>query len=197
MTYNVRTLPCVDFLGIPEAEIATYKWTEGYTPRATAQLIYVPETGFVLRMIAYEENPKTVYTSYNDPVYTDSCLEFFVRFNPDMAEYINFEMNSAGAFLSAFRTDRKNKTPIDKLAPLPSVKPFKGEGFWGVEAVFSPDFTEKLFGKREFKSGDRLFGNFYKCGDETEIPHFGMWSPVDLPSPDFHRPEFFGTLIIE
>jgi hypothetical protein len=39
--------------------------------------------------------------------------------------------------------------------------------------------------------------NFYKCGDETETPHFGAWSPVQTPQPDFHRPEFFGRLVFE
>jgi len=37
--------------------------------------------------------------------------------------------------------------------------------------------------------------NFYKCGDETEFPHYGAWSPPRTEAPDFHRPEFFGTII--
>ena len=42
----------------------------------------------------------------------------------------------------------------------------------------------------------RLLANFYKCGDKTAVPHFLSWNPVEVPSPDFHRPEFFGELII-
>ena len=38
-------------------------------------------------------------------------------------------------------------------------------------------------------------GNFYKCGDETEFPHYGMWSEAVSDTPDFHRPECFGRLI--
>ena len=37
--------------------------------------------------------------------------------------------------------------------------------------------------------------NLYQCGDETSHPRWLTWSRVDLPSPDFHRPEFFGTLV--
>ena len=37
--------------------------------------------------------------------------------------------------------------------------------------------------------------NFYKCADRSSHPHWLTWSIVDLPKPDFHRPEFFGTLI--
>jgi len=36
--------------------------------------------------------------------------------------------------------------------------------------------------------------NFFKCGDDTQQPHFLSWQPIDTPRPDFHRPEFFGFL---
>ena len=39
--------------------------------------------------------------------------------------------------------------------------------------------------------------NFYKCADKSAHPHFLSWSPIDVPSPDFHRPEFFGELILQ
>jgi hypothetical protein len=197
MEYIIRVEKEIDFSRAEKAEISTYKWTEGYAPKAYGELIFVEEKGFALRMTAFEDTPKAVYTKYDEPVYKDSCLEFFVSFNLDNGKYMNFEMNANGAFLSAVRTDRKNKTEIDKLAPLPEVKPFKGDGFWGVETFFSLDFVEKTAGKSSFARGESFKGNFYKCGDETEIPHFGMWSPVGTENPDFHRPEFFGTLTIE
>lgn len=52
----------------------------------------------------------------------------------------------------------------------------------------------RIYG-RDVRPGQRAAGNFYKCGDETEFPHYGAWSPVRTLSPDFHRPEFFGTLV--
>ena len=39
--------------------------------------------------------------------------------------------------------------------------------------------------------------NFYKCADKSAHPHFLSWNPIDVPSPDFHRPEFFGELILQ
>ena len=47
------------------------------------------------------------------------------------------------------------------------------------------------------KAPERLQANLYKCGDKTAVPHFLSWNPVEVPAPDFHRPEFFGTLILE
>lgn len=43
-------------------------------------------------------------------------------------------------------------------------------------------------------SGLIIHGNFYKCGDKTAHPHFLSWNPIDIPSPDFHRPDFFGEI---
>jgi hypothetical protein len=39
-------------------------------------------------------------------------------------------------------------------------------------------------------------GNFYKCGDKTIHPHYGCWSPIELPKPDFHCSDFFGEIIL-
>jgi hypothetical protein len=44
----------------------------------------------------------------------------------------------------------------------------------------------------ETVDGKTIKGNFYKCGDKTSVPHFLSWNPIILPSPDFHRPDFFG-----
>lgn len=197
MEYIIRVENEIDFSRAEKAVIANYKWTEGYSPEAYAQLIYVEGRGFALRMTAMESDPTAVYTKYDEPVYKDSCLEFFVNFNTANNKYMNFEMNSNGAFLAAVRTERANKTPINMLAPLPKVKANKEDGCWTVEVFFSNDFIGKTFGKFCFSRGESFKGNFYKCGDETPIPHFGMWSPVDSDKPDFHRPEFFGTLTVE
>ncbi|MDT3424944.1 hypothetical protein J2Z22_000457 [Paenibacillus forsythiae] len=40
-------------------------------------------------------------------------------------------------------------------------------------------------------------GNFYKCGDETPIPHYGCWSMVNSASPDYHLSRCFWELVLE
>ena len=49
----------------------------------------------------------------------------------------------------------------------------------------------------EFKTGVSVKANVYKCGEETEFEHYGCWSMVDREKPDFHKPEFFGTMNIQ
>jgi hypothetical protein len=45
--------------------------------------------------------------------------------------------------------------------------------------------------------GKTLRANFYKCGDKLQTPHFLSWNPIGLEKPNFHCPEFFGTLHFE
>lgn len=197
MEYIIRVEKEIDFSRAEKAMISNYKWTEGYAPEAFAQLIYIEDKGFALRMSVKESDPLAVCTEYNQPVYQDSCMEFFVSFNPESPKYMNFEMNSNGAFLAAVRTERANKTPIHTLAELPEVKASKDSDSWSVEVFFPNEFIGKTFGKSDFARGERIKGNFYKCGDNTAIPHFGMWAPIENEKPDFHRPEFFGIMEIE
>jgi len=199
MEYKVKTVQTVDWSLIDRAEISSYTWGKDYMPKAYAQLAFVKSKGFALKMVCDEKNPRTTYTNYNDPVYRDSAMEFFASFNNASPLYMNFEMNSAGAFLSAVRVDRKNKTPIDKLVDVfeITVTPSVTENGWSVEAFYPLSVIKKLFDVGEFPSGYRFKGNFYKCGDDTAIPHFGSWSPISLESPNFHCPEFFGDLVIE
>lgn len=199
MTYWVKAKKKLNFCQVEKAMIESYRWGGDYRPEAYAQLIYVIDKGFALKMTCIEPDPKTVYTKYNDPVYKDSCLEFFVSFNNKSKLYMNFEMNSAGAYLSAVRETKPDKTPIHRILgkdDMPTVEVVKNKSQWSVKVFFSLDVIEKLFGVRNFAPGYVFHGNFYKCGDETASPHFGAWQPIDSDKPNFHRPDCFGEFII-
>ncbi len=45
--------------------------------------------------------------------------------------------------------------------------------------------------------GIKAKANVYKCGDNLSKPHFLSWNPIHHPTPNFHLPEFFGTLELE
>ena len=198
--YNILVKDSVDFSDAPKAEIACYKWTEGYTPYAYAQLIYVRDLGLALHMEAYESDPKSVYTMYNQPVYTDSCLEFFATWDNESTRYINMEMNAKGTLLSCCGVGRENRTPLINLSggKLPTVKSFNTDEEWGIVAEIPFEILDAVYGIRSetFVPGYTFRGNFYKCGDETPIVHYGSWSRVGTKTPDFHRPEYFGELVI-
>ena len=204
--YRIPTLPVgttadsVDWNAIPAASIDNFFWLEGHTPETTAKLAYIEGFGFALRMTCGETAPKAVYRRYNEPVYTDSCLEFFCDWLGD-GRYINMEMNANGTLLSCIGPDRHARTPIADLSD-GEIFVVKGEiqpASWNVTAYIPTALLCRILGVDSipFGKGYTFRGNFYKCGDETPIPHYGMWSPVGTEKPDFHRPEYFGDFIMD
>jgi len=205
--YHIGRYPAadaIDWSAVPVAAIDSYLWLEGYAPRATAQLVYIEGEAFVLRMTCAEDAPRAIYTAYNQPVYTDSCLEFFAIWDSGSNRYVNMEMNARGALLSNIGADRHERTPILDICG--EIFPVTGEisgGAWTVTATIPLSMIARLYDLDEsaltarLTAGYAFCGNFYKCGDDTEIPHYGMWNPVGTEKPDFHRPEYFGTLILD
>ncbi len=202
--YRIPYLPhetnitAIDWDTVPVAEVSHFLWLEGYAPKTTVQLVFVEGYGFVLRMTCAESNPKAVYHTYMDPVYTDSCMEFFADWTGD-GRYINMEMNANGALLSCIGADRHARTPIrDICGEIFPVTAAVENASWSVTSQIPlPLLSAILSTPVEIPHGFAFRANFYKCGDETAIPHYGMWNPVGTESPDFHRPEYFGTLIVD
>jgi hypothetical protein len=196
--------PPAAWRGIPALTIGHYLWlNNGYQPRVEARLCY-SERYLYVRFDVQEKKVRARMTRFQDAVYKDSCVEFFVDAFPDLRRgYVNFEANALGTFLVAFGPDRHSRTPLRRedlrgFKSASSIKrPVDGEiaaGRWTLAYRVPLVLFHKIYG-RDIQPGQGCAANFYKCGDETDQPHYGAWSPVGTPSPDFHRPEFFGTLI--
>ncbi|HSA95274.1 MAG TPA: carbohydrate-binding family 9-like protein [Acidobacteriota bacterium] len=189
---------------IPPLAVDHYRWLEnGYAPRVEARVGWSPRFLYV-RFAVGEKRVRVRYMKFQDPVYKDTCVEFFVDMFPEKRlGYVNFETNAAGTLLAAFGPDRSRRTPLwpEELAGFAaegSIRgPVTGEygaSEWTLEYRVPLALFKNLYGE-EVRPGRRAAANFYKCGDETEVPHYGAWSPVETPAPDFHRPEFFGELV--
>lgn len=159
---------------------------------ATHMVVMYHVRGLDLRARTMQDNVES---------WLDSCCEFFVS-HPTDGTYYNFEMTCIGTLLGGKRKSRTDSHPID-LKQLARVKrlcslerrqcEFKDEIFsWTVAMVIPFD----VMGIDKDNLPSTLRGNFYKCGDLTAHPHFLSWNPVGTPAPDFHRPEFFGKLVL-
>ena len=89
--------------------------------------------------------------------------------------------------------------PAEQMAEILRIAQFEGPqdfsgGIWNWRVTVVIPFS--LIGVDPENLPERLRANFYKCGDKTAHPHFLSWNPVGTPSPDFHRPDFFGELIL-
>lgn len=173
-----------------------------YCPKVEFRIVHCGES-ILLNYRVTEASVRAVAASDQGRVWEDSCCEFFVR-PEDENEYYNFECNCAGTILVNY--GRKGDRHPASQEVLSGIKrwsslgrePFEerlGEISWElsliipVSSFFSHDFKEL--------SGRVLRANFYKCGDLLQTPHFLSWSPINLPEPCFHCPDFFGRLVFE
>jgi hypothetical protein len=136
----------------------------------------------------------------NGHSWEDSCCEFFIA-HPSDGTYYNFEMTCAGFLLAAKRKSREDSVLLESSALKrvlrhaslsPEARDIKGGIFsWSIAMLIPFD----LIGMDGDDLPKVIRANFYKCGDMTATPHYVSWSPVGTPSPDFHRPEYFGELV--
>ena len=184
-------------------QVDTVNWPDSFPLKPDCKFnIARSSSAFFIHFVANEKQIKAIYTHDQDPVWQDSCVEFFCQI-PGSSTYFNFEFNCIGTCLA---TERKSRTEdVNPLSPdkmlqikrYPSLgtKPFEekqGDFDWSltVEIPFS------LLGIDPNNLPESINANFYKCGDGTSAPHYVSWSPIGVEKPDFHRPEFFGELVL-
>jgi hypothetical protein len=150
---------------------------------------------------------RSVVRDYQGPVWTDSCVELFLTPGTSLAEgYFNIEVNCGGAFLFRHQQARDRDTVAvcpehaGRLGVAHSMPPvvdpeLPGPVTWTVGYSVPYEVLESYAPVARPAPGVRWRANLYKCGDATSHPHWITWSRVSLPEPDFHRKEFFGTLL--
>lgn len=190
----------------PAVVLDNFPWdAAGYCPYSEAKLLY-SSTAFYVLMRTFDDFLKAELTNHNDPVCQDSCLEFFLNPVPDRDQrYLNFEMNALGTILLGVGTNRHGRTLVDPATyhhfqvecslDTASVRSYYGQG-WSIRYQIPFAFLERIYGPLSLGPGSQMQGNFYKCGDGTPYPHYGCWNPIGTTKPDFHRPEYFGTLVL-
>jgi hypothetical protein len=150
-----------------------------------------------VRLAAAEKEPLARFSGDTDMVCLDSCLEFF--FSPlSDGRYFNFEFNPKGALYLGFGIDRNltARQLVPNYREFFSVKPFVSGDFWGVEFAVPARFISLYCPGFTLGKGRVIGANFYKCGDETETPHYLVWNRVGAAEPDYHRSEFFGRIVL-
>lgn len=173
-----------------------------YRPITTFNIGYSLD-GIYIKFDVHGSMLRAIYTNDHDPVYEDSCVEFFCK-KPGDDYYMNFEFNCIGTCLAK---KRASKTEIiysfspEEMQLIERYSSLSHRAFKEMEGMFTWDLVVKipfsLLGFNEGEIPDKLLVNFYKCADGTESPHYLSWAPIQTPTPDFHRPEFFGELSFE
>jgi hypothetical protein len=184
-----------DWNDIPVAPIDTRLWTPEIDISATAQVCYDADALYV-RLTAKEKNIRAEETDIIGMPCKDSCLEFF--FSPEEGDgrYFNIEFNPAKCMYMGLGTCRYDSARI-LPAPTANIEPLvtRTDNGWEITYKITTEFIKIFFPNFTPVTGKKMRANFYKCGDLTSVKHYFSWNPVDISTPDFHRPEFFGELI--
>jgi hypothetical protein len=193
---NITALSINDYMG--EKPI--------HFPSTQAKVAFDDEAIYIIFRVK-DQYIKAVHHSNQDPVYKDSCVEFF--FSPEETTqkgYFNLEMNCGGTMLF-----RHQKVPRKGGVNISDGHIAQIEVAHSLPKIIDPEINEKTTWVVEYRipfsllkyyhdfsnpdEGSIWRANFYKCADETSHPHWITWAPIDNPTPDFHLPDYFGKLI--
>jgi len=176
-------------------------WPEfNYKPEVKFSIAHNNNCLFI-KFYVQEQSARAVFRKTNDPVYKDSCVEFFIAFN-DETVYYNLEVNILGTCLLGFGTGKTKR----ELVPVTCVEKIKHAASLTIQPVAEGKPVVKweltllipveVFCFHQFTSfyGQNCRVNFYKCGDDLPVPHFLSWNKIETAEPNFHVPEYFGHM---
>ena len=176
-----------------------------HTPWASFK--YVPNVKFVLaygadaifiKYFVEEKFIKASIASSNGAVHEDACVELFISFEDEKA-YYNLEFNCIGTALVGYGETKEGR----ELQPEYLIKeiryqsiitnPQQGNNVHWQLTIIIP-FTLFKYSNLSSLEGKKGRANFYKCGDHLPTPHYISWSDIKSAEPNFHLPQFFGSL---
>lgn len=195
----------LDSLGIASTPVDNVNWANfPYKPEVNFRLA-TTRKGLLLHFHVTENTVVALADIDNGNVWEDSCVEFFCIPGNDSI-YYNLECNCAGTILMSAGKGRggRLRAPLNVLENVErwsslGKAPFKEkkQGPFTWDIVLSIPYSTFFLHNIQTLEGQTIPANFYKCGDKQETPHYLSWNKITLPKPDFHRPEFFGTLHFE
>jgi hypothetical protein len=194
---------------IPAADIINYMGTEpGFKPEAQVKMMYDKDNIYLIFRVK-DKNVRCITNKINGPVWQDSAVEFF--FSPDTnlpLLYFNLETNCGGTPLLNYnvipRKESKRLTEeeirqVEIAHSLPElIDPEMKEAVtWTLEYRIPLSLLEKYSKVTRPGKGVEWRANFYKIAENSTNPHYITWSKIENPKPNFHLPQFFGTLRFE
>lgn len=194
-TYIFENEPLWD--EVPEGKLEFSNWDSEVHYNTFFKMCFVREKGIYLLMRTDETQLRAVNTERDASVWEDSCMEFFLCPFTHREEYLNFEMNSVGAWLCQFGKGREGRVFLKTLTDCEvQLETEADESGWNLSLFVPERLISEAFGERFTADSCILKGNFYKCGDLTAKPHYDSFSKMTTLPPGFHNPACFAEIII-
>jgi hypothetical protein len=174
-----------------------------FRPVVKAKMMYDDQNLYVIFKVE-DKHVRITVDKFQGPVSTDACVELF--FSPDAEyplRYFNLEINAGGTAVMAYHSNgvRTNLTAeefagvqIAHVLPKKLEQEISEPTTWTLEYKLPLELIRKFSHMTEPKKGVQWKGNFYKTASKSTNAHYLTWAVVDSPKPQFHLPQFFGTL---
>jgi hypothetical protein len=173
-----------------------------FHPRPEVKMRYDAENIYVIFRV-HDRYVRSITTEINGPVWKDAAVEFF--FCPDTTrpdQYFNLEINCGGTALLGFRSNSPTPDDIKTIEvahSLPqTIDPeITDPVTWTLEYRIPLSTLQKYSTVTRPAKGVRWKANFCKIAENNSNPHYMTWSSINAPKPNFHMPQFFGTLLFQ
>jgi hypothetical protein len=171
----------------------------GQQPRASFVMAHGREA-IHLKYYIKEPTIKAEYLNFNDPVFEDSCVEFFIAFDGD-SNYYNLEFNCVGNCRGQYGETKTHREflPSNLLKTIQHQTRINGRGSSQIEWELTLSIPLSVFRHHPTLSlaSCRAKGNFYKCGDGLPEPHYLCWNNINSSYPEFHLKDFFNEITFD
>lgn len=186
-----------DWEKIPVMEVSNHQWLPQTDIKMQAQVCY-DKTGLYIHLKAVEKHIRAELNAPLCEICEDSCMEFFFRPQEDDLRYFNVEINPNCCTYLGYGInlpELMRLAPENEEAMMEKTARRTPDG-WEVFFKYPICYIRVFYPGYELTPGKKIYGNCYKCGDQTVQPHFITWSKIDSPEPCFHKPEDFGLMIL-
>ena len=178
-------------------------WKEMYPYRPLVVVSLAHDDRYIYAsFIIRSRTIKGLYLNDQEAVCDDSCVEIFLKPQAE-GEYWNIEFNCLGTLNSSRRLSRTistHLTPEDSATilrfpsmPRESFDERPTNSTWELLVMIPLELIG--LGNTEFPKAIR--GNIYACASGMKDPYYLSYFPVATPKPDYHRPETFGSIVLE
>jgi len=173
-----------------------------FKPITEVKLRYDDDNIYVIFRVQ-DRYVRSITTTPNGPVWKDAAVEFF--FCPDTSQpgkYFNLEINCGGTALLGFRSNNPTADDIRAIEiahSLPEIvdPEITDAVTWTLEYRLPLKMLEKFTNITHPSAGVKWKANFCKIAENNTNPHHMTWSPINAPDPNFHMPQFFGSIVFK
>ncbi|MFW5798315.1 MAG: carbohydrate-binding family 9-like protein [Planctomycetota bacterium] len=193
--------------GVPSLPIDVYRWYKSGKKQDTEVKVVYSDTAVYCLFACQDKHISAERRELNGPVCRDSCVEFFATVEPDkQPHYFNLEMNCCGQLHLGWGPERgedrklvspelARKIEIASTVPGQTKTDSPEDDGWVLEVKLPFEVLRQHCGYTFTGSGTVWKANFYRCGGTDD--QYASTFPIELPKPDFHRPEFFQPIVFE